>query len=160
MEALSETQENRQLAPQGAKLTRIVLPRRSPRPIIDRRALVRPQSGRVIAARAHDISLGGVQLRCDEATAYALHFNGKKVDRRHSPTFELRLSLPFDQTLIEFGASCRLFYVVPSDSRELAVGLGFEHLDPDAFEVLDSFLYDVYAREASLYLGSLATAGA
>lgn len=139
--------------PIGTTLRRIVLPRRSPRPIIDRRALVRPQSGHVIAARAHDISLGGVQLRCDEATAYTLHFNGKQVDRRCSPILELRLALPFERDLVEFGASCRLFYVVPSAEDEVAVGLGFEHLDADAFEVLDAFLNEVYTREASLYLG-------
>jgi hypothetical protein len=135
--------------PDARGRNRYLRPRRSPRPVINRRALIRPRSGQVLETRVHDISLGGIRLRCDLATAYALHFDGLAVDRRSSPRFDIRLALPLGDDLAEFSAAGRLSYMVPESRRELAVVLVFEDLDADARELLLGFVRDCVHRHAS-----------
>jgi len=135
--------------PDARARSRYLRPRRSPRPVINRRALIRPRSGQVLETRVHDISLGGIRLRCDLATAYALHFNGGAVDRRSSPRFDIRLALPLGDELSEFSASGRLSYMLPENRRELAVVLVFEDLESDARELLLGFVRDCLHRQAN-----------
>ena len=117
--------------------------RRSPRCVIDRRVLIRDQEGRIIQAFAHDLSGTGLQLRCDQATAYALRFYGEQFDESQARTYEIRLALPFAKELEELKAKCHLLYAnpeSPASPETIIVGLEFDTLSDEDAERLNTFL--------------------
>ena len=114
--------------------------RRYPRAPLNRRVLLRCEDGRIVQANAHDISVGGMQLRCEPATAYSLNFGGDELNPTDGPEFDARLTLPVDDALLELNARCRMFYFIEDETDDIAVGLKFDGLTEETKILLKQYL--------------------
>ena len=114
--------------------------RRHPRARLNRRVLLRGDDGRIVPANVHDISVGGMQLRCEPATAYSLNFGGDELNPKEGPEFDVRLTLPLDDALLELNVRCRMFYFIEDETDDIAVGLKFDGLAEDTKTLLKQYL--------------------
>ena len=111
-----------------------------PRAPLNRRVLLRGEDGRIVPAHGHDISVGGMQLRCEPATAYSLNFRGDAPNPEHGPQFDAKLTLPLDDSLLELNARCRLFYFIEDKSDDITIGLKFDGLPEETKTLLKDYL--------------------
>lgn len=114
--------------------------RMAPRGAVQRRTLLRRRGGPIIQTLSRDISIGGLGLRCDPATAYLIHFDGEVIADR-APLFEVSLALPLAEDLHALRALSRLLYRVPGSTGTVAVGLRFVDLDENTLELVQTFVH-------------------
>lgn len=121
--------------------------RRSPRPALNRRILLRNERGNVIPAIARDISVGGIGIRCGLATAYLLNFDGLDGPGP-GDALDLKLALPFAEGLYEFEAQARLHYQVDHGDDEALLGLRFVAMSETHRDYLFGYLVQRQRRYA------------
>lgn len=117
--------------------------RRSPRPPLERRVLVRTPGGQIIQTRSFDISTGGLRLTCDVATAYMLNFEDIDPRAGAGPVFEVKLTLPFRDGLVEFSAHAQLVHQQRRSPEDVSLGLAFCEASEAAREDLEAFLHEL-----------------
>ncbi len=122
--------------------------RRSPRPPLNRRILLRNSRGNVIPALARDISIGGIGIRCGLATAYLLNFDGADGVAGQGGPLDLKLALPFAEGLYEFEARTRLHYQVGRGADEALLGLRFVGMAETHRDYLFAYLVQIHRRLA------------
>lgn len=113
-----------------------------PRSEFHRRALARLADGKIVQVAAHDLSVGGMQVRCDQATALLLYPGQKDIHLHTAPTFEICVSLPFGNQLLAFDALCVAVYLRLVATQRAALGLHFAKLENHSSELLHTFLED------------------
>ncbi|MCI0401471.1 MAG: PilZ domain-containing protein [Gammaproteobacteria bacterium] len=121
--------------------------RKHPRIVINRRSTIRETKENIVQhAIAHDISQGGLQIRCDHATAYTLYPSEDQINRERAPELDVRLSLPLREGLVELGARCRAVHrsVIPEDG--VAFGLQFMTFTDDSAGNLIKFMEESVGR--------------
>jgi c-di-GMP-binding flagellar brake protein YcgR len=107
---------------------------------INRRILVRLPTGQVITSKARNISEGGLNLRCSQARAYALHPSGDPIRSHNRPEVEIRMTVPVQDELKEIAANCKILYFKVISDDEISFGLQFAELQGDSQTHLQQFL--------------------
>ena len=120
--------------------------RRHPRIEINRRVLIRLPNKSVVHMSAHNISAGGVQVRCDSLKAYLLHPSTDALDPSRLNEVEARLTLPVENGLQEISARCQLLYFTPLSNRLIAMGLEFIHIKGKGHSTLQRFVAIIFNR--------------
>ena len=129
------------MAEKTNKQTNIRLGKRmSPRPELHRRVLLRTPAGQVIETQAFDLSAGGLRIQCDMSTAYMLNFDDTDLENSEGPIFDVRLTLPFADGLVEFRGKAQLIHQHARTPEDVALGFRFVDLDDDDQEHLQAFL--------------------
>jgi c-di-GMP-binding flagellar brake protein YcgR len=88
----------------------------------------------------HDISLGGICIQCDRATAMMIHPGGGRIDRDNPPTVELQIEFPTISTRQMVPIKCRLRYVRGNPNGMFDFGMQFTNLNADAQRQLKRFV--------------------
>ena len=94
----------------------------------------------VATALGADISIRGLQARCDRYTIDSLVRRDASLRGEASPHIDVHFRLPVGSNLLKVDARCRLIYVVELDAGEHALGLHFEVLEGIARANLMLFL--------------------
>jgi hypothetical protein len=114
--------------------------RRYPRFGFDRRTLLRLPDGNIIQATAHNISLNGIQIRCDSTRAYLLHSSERDTGRYNRQEIDVRIALPLSEGLVEFGANCQPVYQKVLEQKLSAFGLRFATFENNSVQILNRFV--------------------
>lgn len=114
--------------------------RRFPRFKIKRRILIKDHQGHILSGHAVDISRFGLQFRCSPQVAYQLEQAKEKLVDSHKTSFEVKIALPFMNTLEECGIHCSINEVVKADDENMRVGLSFLYFDEDSQSRIDHFI--------------------
>ncbi len=88
----------------------------------------------------HDISLGGICIQCDRATAMMIHPGGGRIDRDNPPTVELQIEFPTISTREMVPIKCKLRYVRGNPNGMFDFGMQFLDLNADAQRQLKRFI--------------------
>ena len=88
----------------------------------------------------HDISLGGIRIQCDRATAMIIHPTSGRIDPDNAPTVELHIQFPTGGTQRMVPINCRLRYVRGNPNGMFDFGMQFVDLNKDAQKQLEKFV--------------------
>ena len=116
--------------------------RQYPRIVINTPIAIQQSDGNVINALAHDITLDGIQVQCDRATAHCLAPAGRYLTDEKAPEIDARLALPIEGALTEISARCRILYVADVPDERCAIGLRFAGTKNDSSRQLDQFMQE------------------
>jgi hypothetical protein len=114
--------------------------RRYPRLALDIPVAFRNASGQHCAAKLVNVGPGGIQIRCNTATAQILHPNGGKISPDNSSIVQIAIAIPLSTGAVTLSAGGSLTYLttVPDDPR-CVMGINFLDLRPKAQHIVDQF---------------------
>jgi len=95
---------------------------------------------RIIEVLAHDISLGGMQIRCDGEALQILQSEGKKPGQRTDSDFEINFVLPLGDKRENIFLRCKLIYIAELEGDIYAIGLQFTNIEGDNRRTLKRFI--------------------
>jgi hypothetical protein len=130
-------------------------PRAYPRVPLEVPVAFRNGSGQHCAARLHNLSPGGLQVRCNIATARIIHPAGGYMLESNRPLLQATAVLPLASGPASLSLAVRLLYALVAGEHAYCV-LGFQFLDPrpKAQRIIDTFF-----AEQLRYLNTAASAG-
>ncbi|MFQ5658784.1 MAG: PilZ domain-containing protein [Gammaproteobacteria bacterium] len=116
--------------------------RKYPRIIIDVPVSIRKSKGVLVEAMAHDISIDGLQIRCNRDSAGTLHPSGKFIQENNGPKVEVSFPLSFDEGIETVEAVCQIYYLAVIPGDEIAFGLAFKKFKGNSAGLVDRFIMD------------------
>ena len=115
--------------------------REVPRIQIRRPVALVTEDGYVATAVTHDLSPGGMQIRCDRANAYALNPAGELLVQPGLPRIDAHFTLPLTAGLAKIDVECHMVHF--NELRmEYFVGFAFSHFKDYSFLKLDRFIQE------------------
>ncbi|HEX6930139.1 MAG TPA: PilZ domain-containing protein [Gammaproteobacteria bacterium] len=99
-----------------------------------------PESGAAHEARALNISLAGMQLRCDRDALREIAPKGEKTTPDQSPIARVRFSLPRAGDVSEIEADVRVVLVRRFSEREYHVHVQYEFFQGNGYNELEDFV--------------------
>jgi c-di-GMP-binding flagellar brake protein YcgR len=87
-----------------------------------------------------DISLGGICIQCDRATAMTIHPRGGRIDPDNAPMVELHIEFPTAGTRQMVPIKCKLRYLRGNPNGMFDFGMQFMDLNKDAQKQLKKFV--------------------
>ena len=115
--------------------------RRFPRVHADVPVTVRPDGAGPVTVRSNDVSVFGLQVRCDPATAQQL---SRVDDPTELPSHRLKLALDVAGERAVVRGRARVVHVTPvsgaPDEQSIAVGFEIVSLEADGGELLERFV--------------------
>lgn len=98
------------------------------------------EGGAVYDARCLNISLAGMQLKCDRDTVHGIAPKGEKTTPDQSPVARVRFALPRagDQHPVE--ADCRVVLVRRISERDYNVHVQYEFFQGNGYNELEDFV--------------------
>ncbi len=117
-----------------------------------RRQLIRIQVNHPVSVRlpdgtfaediVHNVSLGGLQLRCSQSIADMLYPSRTTIDENHKPGCTLGITFPFPERAPEVSVQCRLYYVKALGEDSFALGVKFEKFEARGRQHFERFIQD------------------
>ncbi len=114
--------------------------RRFPRYKIKRRILIKDHQGHILTGHAIDISRFGLQFRCSPQISYQLEHSKDNLVDTHKTSFEVKIALPYMNTLEECGIHCSLNESIQADDENMRIGLSFLYFDEASQSRIDHFI--------------------
>ncbi len=119
--------------------------RKYPRIVIDTPVLIQKSKKKHINAAVHDISLDGVQVRCNRESARLLHPSGKFIKENKGPEVEIAFYIPFEDGPEEINVFCQIYYLAVIPDQEIAFGLIFKKFRGNSGNLVDRFIMETIA---------------
>jgi len=116
--------------------------RKYPRIVIDVPVSIKKAKTGVIKAIVHDISIDGIQIRCDRESARLLHPSGKFIKEGKGTKVDVIFHLPFKEKDRPLKIACQLYYLAVISAKEFAFGLMFKKFFVKSAELIDGFILD------------------
>lgn len=110
--------------------------RKYPRIILDCKGRLLVPGDQTIEVLIHDISPGGVQIRCDKQSAQIL----KTENDRATFDFEMTFILSLYEEKMNITLRCRLVYMVNMDESLNVAGMQFTNMDRSNRKSLKRFI--------------------
>ncbi|TAJ94455.1 MAG: PilZ domain-containing protein [Gammaproteobacteria bacterium] len=99
--------------------------RKYPRLALDEPATLVKANEEMVDVMIHDLSIDGLQIRCDRQTAGIIHPSGKFIKPGRGPLVRVRFKLQVGLEPGEVVARCRIFYLTGIGGNQFAFGLKF-----------------------------------
>lgn len=102
----------------------------------------------VFTTTVHDVSMDGLQVRCDHKTIQAIRPSGKFIKKNNAPIMDVEFSLSIGKKNRKVKATGEMYYfVLLPDEAELnvAFGLKFIKFSKGSDKYIDEFIIDVLA---------------
>lgn len=117
--------------------------RKYPRIKIESPASIKVSKESIVEAIVHDVSIDGLQIRCDRETASIIHPSGKFIRSGKRPKVEVTFFLHVDGEEEVIIAACVVYYlaVIP-ETNEIAFGLFFNKIISNKLKVIERFIMD------------------
>lgn len=115
--------------------------RRFPRIPVQLTGRIASPEGQELTAAVEDISVAGLQLRCDSATALKLTPRGHLTSKGDRVDFDLCLDLN-DGESSRFLARCRVVFCRRVAQHDYRMGLELMSLDTDRLKRLERFIVE------------------
>jgi hypothetical protein len=90
----------------------------------------------------HNVSLGGLQLRCPRSIAELFYSSSTAIDENNRPRITLRITFPFPEGAPEVSVQCRVCYVKALGEDRYALGVKFEKFEADGHQHFERFIQD------------------
>ncbi len=90
----------------------------------------------------HNVSLGGLQLRCPRSIAEQFYPLSTSIDEDNGPMFALGIIFPFPEETPEVSVQCRLYYVKVLEDERFVLGVKFEKLEESGYQHFERFIQD------------------
>ena len=116
--------------------------RKYPRIVIDVPASIIPDKTTAVSAIVHDISIDGIQVRCDRGTTKQLHPTGKFIKEGKGSLVEVKFDLPFKARPEPVAITCQLYYFTVISKTEFAFGMLFRTFSEKSAVLVDRFIMD------------------
>lgn len=116
--------------------------RKYPRIIIDTPVFIKKSKGELISAVVHDISLDGLQIRCDRETAQKLHPSGIYIKESKGPKVDISFSLSLDGVNETVSVNCQIYYLAVVSDDVIAFGLVFRKFKTGNANLVDRFIME------------------
>lgn len=123
--------------------TRFRESRAYPRISIDWPVTLMGGSGETVRGRASDITLSGLQVRCERSAVNSLHPGGAPITRENAPRVHVRLTLPLRELPVQVTARCRLVHLTVLPGGDIALGLAFRSMKDEDFDHLMRYVQEV-----------------
>ena len=127
---------------QAAMYVELERRRKYPRIVITTPIRIKIDAATEVAAIVHDISIDGLQIRCDRAAAIQLHPSGKFIKEGKGPMVDVQFDLPFKDKPAAVTITCQLYYITVISVTEFAFGLLFRKHSGASAALVDSFIMD------------------
>ena len=117
--------------------------RHNPRVDLEIPVAFRNGQGQHCAARLCNISVDGLQVRCNVVTAQMIHSGGGRIGAANQPILQATLAVPMgvgNETL-SLGVRLQYLQVVDDDPR-CVLGFSFLNLRPKARRIVENFFSD------------------
>ena len=95
---------------------------------------------RMVEVLAHDISLGGIQIRCEEKEVQILQSEGENSGYRTDSDFEARCVFLLDGKQVKILVRCKLIYIAELKDDIYAMGMQFTNVEGDNLRALKRFI--------------------
>lgn len=100
-------------------------------------------SGTPHPAHATNISLSGLQVRCDQKTALAFAPKGQATHPRDIPELRVRMSLPLkDRSTVRVEARCKVISFRRVAADDFRFGLQYEFFEGRSYQALEAYIDD------------------
>lgn len=99
--------------------------RKYPRLVLDAPATLVKANEEMVEVILHDLSIDGLQIRCDRQIAGIIHPSGKFIKPGRGPLVRVSFKLQVGLEPSEVMARCRIFYLTGIGGNEFAFGLKF-----------------------------------
>ena len=116
--------------------------RKYPRIVIDAPVSIKPEKTTAVTAMVHDISIDGIQVRCDRGTTKQLHPTGKFIKEGNGSLVEVKFDLPFKARPEPVAITCQLYYFTVISKTEFAFGLLFRKFADRSSVLVDRFIME------------------
>lgn len=116
--------------------------RKYPRIIIDTPVSIKKSKGELIMAIVHDISLDGLQVRCDRESAQKLHPGGIYIKENKGPKVDVSFSLSLYGGNETVSVNCQIYYLAVTSDDEIAFGLVFKKFKTSNASLVDRFIME------------------
>ena len=83
----------------------------------------------IVKATIHDISTGGIQIRCDKNTAHKVQHEYECIKETTSTRFNVTFISPRKNRQEKVKTACRLVYILRQDEDVYAIGMEFVDLE-------------------------------
>ena len=116
--------------------------RKYPRIVIDSPASIKLDKNTVVNGLAHDVSIDGIQIRCDREAANKLHPSGKFIKEDKGPLVEVRFDLPYMNNTAPVTVTCQIYYLTVISRTEFAFGMSFRKFSDHGEELVEKLIMD------------------
>lgn len=116
--------------------------RKYPRIIIDSHIDIL-YKGNQLAARIHDISPDGLQIRSDSETLQKINPDNEIMNEETAPLLDVTFHLKLFEIDTKINALCKLYYsdqLPDEDNENVVYGLKFMNLEGDGSKQIDAFI--------------------
>ena len=107
-----------------------------------RPVFVRLPDGTIAENIIHNVSLGGLQLRCSQSIVELLYPSSTAIDKNNRPQITLDLAFPFAEETPEVSVQCSVYYVRALEEDRFALGVKFERFEANGRQHFERFLDD------------------
>lgn len=121
--------------------------RRYPRVEVRVPVIVTTAEHEVLTTRMRNLSAEGMQIRCDPPTARRLHPKGTQIAPGTGAQVMVRFEIEVMGTPTPLEVAAQLRYIAAKNSKEIAFGLQFLHLDLETKKCLLDFFVDCMRPE-------------
>jgi hypothetical protein len=90
----------------------------------------------------HNVSLGGLQLRCPQAILELFYLGSKAIDKDNRPRITLDLAFPFPEGTVEVSVQCRVYYKKALGEDRFALGVKFDKFEANGHQHFERFLQE------------------
>ena len=116
--------------------------RKYPRIVIDVPVIIKPEKATAVTAIVHDISIDGIQVRCDRGTTKQLHPTGKFIKEGKGSLVEVEFDLQIKAQPEKITITCQIYYFTVISKTEFAFGLLFRKYSDKSAALVDRFIMD------------------
>jgi c-di-GMP-binding flagellar brake protein YcgR len=114
--------------------------RKHPRFIVDYPISFLLSNDEIVAATVHDISSGGIQIRCDRITAHKVQHEYESKKEKTSTKFGVNIILPLEYRQEKVEAVCNLVYILRREEDVYAIGMEFIEMAENNRTTLEKFI--------------------
>ena len=109
---------------------------------VNRPVFVRLPDGRFAEDIVHNVSLGGLQLRCPQSTVEMFYSSSRPIDKNNRPQITLDLAFPFPGETLEISVQCRVYYKNAVGKDRFALGVKFDRFEANGRQHFVRFLQE------------------
>jgi len=114
--------------------------RKYPRLILDLPGTLVKLNEEIIKVIIHDLSIDGVQMRCDHQTAGIIYPSGKFIKPGKGPLVQIKFNLPVEEETRKVDATCQIFYISGIGDNQIAFGLQFRKFKGNSGANIDHYI--------------------
>jgi hypothetical protein len=116
-------------------------PRKYPRVSVDAAASFKLSNESILEVKVYNVSVDGIQMRCDRQTASVIHPDGRFIKDGNGPTGIVTFKLPLESGEEIIIAECQAYYLtVVQGTDEIAFGFGFKKIIIGQASLIEQFI--------------------